>query len=305
MSEMRGRLLCLFWTAALLTVPWSGWSCTAGTAAPGGSGAGGGSGAAGADGGGFATGGDGSGGGSSSCVAAAELVYVLSYERQLYSFDPNLPGAQAYQLIGTLDCQSAGSPQSMSVDKSGIAWVFYDVGELFRVSTLDASCTPTSYVHPVPNAFSQLGMGFTATSPDAFDDQLYVVSPDFGLATIALPSLAVTESGGLFAAAELTGGPDAKLFHFAAASASLSEVDPGVPSTTPIHTFSGLQGTQAWAFSRYAGDFYMFTSPGIGFGSTCTIYDPVAGTETERDADIGFTVVGAGQSICVPPPVPQ
>jgi hypothetical protein len=72
-----------------------------------------------------------------------------------------------------------------------------------------------------------------------------------------------------------------------------------------MHTFNGLQGTQAWAFSRYAGNFYMFTSPGIGFGSTCTEYDPVSNLETERDADVGFTVVGAGQSICVPPPVPQ
>jgi len=301
---MRGRLLCLFWTAALLTFPPSGCSCEAGTSADGGSGEGGGNGAADSgNGAGFQTGGN--GGGSDNCLAEAELVYVLSYERQLYSFDPNLPGLQAYKLIGTLDCQSIGSPQSMSVDKNGIAYVFYDSGELFRVSTLDASCNPTTYVHPVPSAFNQLGMGFTATSPDAFDDQLFVVSPDFGLATIAFPSHEVSELGGLLGAAELTGGPDAKLFHFAADSASLSEVSVASLTTTPMHTFNGLQGTQAWAFSRYAGNFYMFTSAGVGFGSTCTIFDPVANAETERDADIGFTVVGAGQSICVPPPVPQ
>jgi len=289
----------------------TGCSCSAGTQ-PDGDGGGGGAGeggdsssGAGNQGGGFGTGGDGTGGSGPDCVAEAELVYLVSYERQLYSFDPNIPGTAAYTLIGTLGCSSAGFPQSMSVDKSGVAWVFYDTGELFRVSTLDASCTPTTYVHPVQNGFNQLGMGFTATSPGAFDDVLYVVSPDFGLATISFPSLAVTQLGGLIGAAELTGGPDALLFHFAAASATLSQVDPGSVSTSFMHTFNGLQGTQAWAFSRYAGKFYMFTSEGIGFGSRCTVYDPVTDSESVRDTDVGFTVVGAGQSICVPPPVPQ
>lgn len=250
-------------------------------------------------------GGAGTGGGASDCVEEAELVYLVSVENSLYSFDPTLPGTSAYHYIGDLTCNSIGSPQSMSVDKSGVAWVFYDSGELFRVSTTDASCTATSYVHPVQNGFNQLGMGFTATSEGEFADTLYVVSPDFGLATIAFPSLAVTQLGGLVGAAELTGGPDAKLFHFAADNAVLSEVNVGALSTSSMHTFNGLQGTTAWAFSRYAGKFYMFTWDGFSTGSTCTVFDPNDGSESVRDFDIGFTVVGAGQSICVPPPVPQ
>ncbi|MBK6515305.1 MAG: hypothetical protein IPG04_14565 [Polyangiaceae bacterium] len=295
----------------LVAVLGAGCSCSAGNQPDddddgGGAGQGGDSSVgAGNEGGGFSTGGAGTGGAGSDCVAEAELVYLVSYERQLYSFDPNVPGTAAYTLIGTLGCSSTGFPQSMSVDKSGVAWVFYDTGELFRVSTLDASCTPTTYVHPVQNGFNQLGMGFTATSPGVFDDVLYVVSPDFGLATVAFPSFAVTQLGGLVGAAELTGGPDALLFHFAASSATLSQVDTDSLTTSFLHTFNGLQGTQAWAFSRYAGKFYMFTSDGIGFGSTCTVYDPQTNSEMVRDQNVGFTVVGAGQSICVPPPVPQ
>jgi hypothetical protein len=33
-----------------------------------------------------------------------------------------------------------------------------------------------------------------------------------------------------------------------------------------------------------------------------TVYDPTRDAIAVRDADIGFTVVGAGQSVCVPPP---
>jgi hypothetical protein len=170
------------------------------------------------------------------------------------------------------------------------------------VGTLDASCQSTAYVHPVQNDFNQLGMGFTATAEGVYQENLYVVSPDFGLATIAADTFAVTPLGDLYGAAELTGGLDAKLFLFEAQSATLGEIQLGSLTTQALHTFQGLSGTQAWAFSRYAGTFYMFTAPDAGSGSRATAFDPVTGTESIRDANVGFTVVGAGQSICVPPP---
>ncbi|NUO53985.1 MAG: hypothetical protein HOV80_34500 [Polyangiaceae bacterium] len=239
------------------------------------------------------------------CIAAAKLIYVVSVDYTLYSFDPDTPGIAAYKPVGPLSCPSAAAPQSMAVSRDGTAYVFYDSGELFQVSTADASCQATSYVHPVQQGFNQLGMGFTATAPDSTDEQLYIVSPAFGLATVAIPSFDVTQTGMLVGAAELTGGPDAKLFHFAAGNAQLGEV--GLTSgfgLMPIHTFNELAGTAAWAFSRYAGKFYMFTSPGAGIPSTTTEYDPAVDVSTVRDANIGFTIVGAGQSTCVPPPPP-
>ncbi len=258
----------------------------------------------------FTTGtGNGAGGGTTDdCVENAKLIYVVSVEQALYSFNPETPGLGAYSLVGQLACPASGgaSPQSMSVDRNGTAWVFYDSGELFQVSTLDASCQATSYQHPVQNVFNQLGMGFTALTEGSSEDRLYVVSPDFGLATVAFPSMQVSQLGVLTGAAELTGGPDARLFHFAAANAALSEIDvTGGYGLTPVHTFSELAGTSAWAFSRYAGRFYLFTSPGLGFTSKTTEYDPATDTSTLRDADVGFTIVGAGQSICVPPPPPM
>ena len=265
---------------------------------------GGGSGDGGSDpqgGNGFGVGGGG-GGTVDDCLENAKLIYVLDSDYALYSFDPNIPGTAAYKLVGPLACPSAaGGPQSMAVDRSGTAFVFYDSGQLFRVSTLDASCTATPYVHPVQSGFNQLGMGFTATVPDSPLETLYINSPDFGLATVDTSTYAVTQTGALAATAELTGGPDARLFRFQADIAKLDEVAIGAWTLTPIHTFNELFGTSAFAFSRYAGKFYMFTSDGLSPTKT-TEYDPSTDISVTRDANVGFTIVGAGQSTCVPPP---
>jgi len=105
-------------------------------------------------------------------------------------------------------------------------------------------------------------------------------------------------------AAELTGGIDAKLFRFDAANAKLMEVAQDTWQLTNIHTFN-LSDVMAWAFSRYAGKFYMYTASSDGFEvepSRTTVYDPETNSESTRDANLGVTVVGAGQSTCVPPP---
>lgn len=251
----------------------------------------------------FGVGGGGGGTVVDDCLENAKLIYVLDSNYALYSFDPNVPGTAAYQQVGPLSCPSSGlgAPQSMAVDRSGTAFVFYDSGELFRVSTLDASCTATPYVHPAQSGFNQLGMGFTATVPDSPQETLYINSPVFGLATVDTSTYAVTQTGALAATAELTGGPDARLFRFEADISQLDEVAIGPWSLTPIHTFNELSGTQAFAFSRYAGMFYMFTSDGFS-PTTTTQYDPETNSSVTRDANVGFTIVGAGQSTCVPPP---
>jgi hypothetical protein len=254
---------------------------------------------------GFGSGGSSSTGTFDDCAASAKLIYVLSTDYQLYSFDPTIPGTAAYKLVGNLNCPSnlGGSPQSMAVDRSGTAYVFFDSGELFAVSTLDASCQATSYVHPNQDFFNQLGMGFTAATPGSSDEVLYIVSPIFGLATVDTSTFAVSQLGVLTEPAELTGGADARLFRFAADSAQLGEIAVGSWSVAPIHTFSNLAGTTAWAFSRYAGKFYTFTSP--GGPSTTTEFDPSTNASSTRDASVGFTIIGAGQSTCVPAPAPQ
>jgi hypothetical protein len=232
------------------------------------------------------------------------VIYLVTQENYLYSFDPKIDGTSAYKRIGTLGCETASTPQSMSVDRAGKAYVFYSSGHLYYVSTTTAQCTPTSYQHPVSPAksFNQLGMGFTAKVPSSNEQVLYINSPDFGLATVDLQTLAVTKLNVLpSTVAELTGGPDALLFIYASSTAELSQVDRSTYQTQSIHRFNQTNVT-AFAFARYAGVFYVFTAGGSSTRTVTTTFDPQTNIESVRDPDIGVTVVGAGQSTCVPPP---
>jgi hypothetical protein len=236
------------------------------------------------------------------CADSAKVVYLVTQENYLYSFDPRLDGLSAYKRIGTLTCETASTPQSMSVDRLGKAYVFYSSGHLYYVSTTTAECTPTGYQHPVTptKSFNQLGMGFTAEALASNKQVLFIHSPDFGLATIDLLSLSVGKIGVLqTSVAELTGGPDALLFMYASNNSELSQIDRGTYQTTLIHKF-GMTGVSAFAFARYAGVFYIFTASGSR--TVTTMFDVQNNTESVRDPDIGVTVVGAGQSTCVPPP---
>lgn len=231
---------------------------------------------------------------------AKKLVYLMSRDDQLYSFDPRIPGRAAYRGVGKVDCKAAGTPQSMAVDWQGFAWVFYDSGQLFKVSVRDAHCSAqTPYKHPSFNR--QLGMGFTSVAPGSSDERLYILSPDFGLATISTKDFGVSTTGMLANGAELTGGGDGKLFYFAAWERTLSEIDLATKQLRLMHSFAGFGNVGAWAFARYKGRFYMFTSTGFSPSRT-TEYDPKTNREITRDEDIGFVVVGAGQSTLAPPP---
>ena len=226
-----------------------------------------------------------------------KLVYLVSNQNSLYSFSPKIPGKAAYRLVGKLDCKAFGTPQSMAVDRNGFAWVFYDSGQLFKVSIIDASCQSTNYKHPTPNGL--LGMGFTAVASGSAAERLYIISPDFGLANITMPDLSVVKLRTMHTTSELTGGGDGKLFQFESLVRRLSEFDTSTFSSHPIHTFSTMSNISAFAFARYAGKFYMFTSRELEWSQT-TEYDPKTNTESVRDAAIGFVVVGAGQSTLVP-----
>src|ERR1700733_2761183 len=94
-------------------------------------------------------------GSSSGCTMQAELVYVLSAENDLYSFEPD---KKLFTKIGPLQCNTSLSPNSMAVDRNAVAWVNYvaddglgtdTAGSVFKVSTTDASCQPTQISLPV------------------------------------------------------------------------------------------------------------------------------------------------------------
>jgi hypothetical protein len=251
-----------------------------------------------------------SSGSEDDCSSAARLVYVVDESGKLSSFRPDL---LQFDDIGQLECDRASMPFSMSVDRDGMAWVGYNSGQLYRVSTSDASCTPSART-PGAGGFSIFGMGFVALDGDPDRDQLFIagnraldLSFDFqtALGTIDSAGLVTTRVGPLDGAIpELTGTGDGKLWAFYAQDTPprLNRLDPASGATLETHTLGSIGGggSTAWAIAFWGGDFWLFMRA-TGAPST-TVYR-VDGKTFEQRAVLPATgrgIVGAGVSTCAP-----
>jgi hypothetical protein len=283
----------------------------------GGSGSGSGGGSGGSSSGSF---GDGGGGGSSSggsdCTGqAADYVYVLSAENDLYSFAPN---NKAFKKIGPLGCSTSLSPNSMAVDRSATAYVNYvadddSTGQIFQVSTVDASCTGP--IMTMPSGWERVGMGYSTNNAGSTAETLYVAGVGAGTGTgigLGLVDFGIGTVGpiGPFTGplagqnAELTGTGDGRLYgFFTSQPVEVAEITKTNGSTQTPVVMTGLKPPNDWAFSFWGGDFYLYTSQGqgTGNGSNVTDYNPTTGTvNTTFMTAIGFDIVGAGVSTCAP-----
>lgn len=253
------------------------------------------------------------------CAEETKDIFVISEEQGLYRFHP--PTLQ-FTSVGLLACPTAGStPTSMAVDRFGIAWIRYHDGSLWKVSTKDLSCELTKFVSPAEGQpFSKFGMGFSTSSKGGSNEQLFLSdsATGFGIAKLDLTTFKINYVGPFTGdlsgkAAELTGTGDGKLFgFFVTAPAQVAEITKGtgeVASPKPLmNTFAG----NAWAFSFYAGDFYVYTSsestggvPRGGGGSDVTRYRPSDGSVEVVKPKVGFKIVGAGVSTCAPTEGPK
>jgi hypothetical protein len=282
----------------------------------GGSGSGGGSG--GSSSGSFGdAGASGSSSGGSDCTGqAADYVYVLSAENDLYSFAPD---KKVFTKIGPLGCNTSLSPNSMAVDRAATAYVNYvadddSTGQIFQVSTTDASCTGP--VMTMPSGWERVGMGYSTNNAGSTAETLYVAGVgggmglglvDFGIKTVGPIGPFTGSLAGQNA--ELTGTGDGRLYgFFTTAPVEVAEITKTNGSTQTPVPMTGVQVPNDWAFSFWGGDFYLYTSQGQGSGngSNVTDYDPTTGTvNTTFMTSIGFDIVGAGVSTCAPTTAPQ
>lgn len=270
-----------------------------------------------------ALGGDGAGGGGggnqSGCSDAAKLVYVVDSSNGLHSFNP---ASLTFAPIGKLHCPTTGgssTPNSMAVDRSGTAWVNFSDGELFKVSTADASCTATSFdPSQNPSRGSHWGMAFSTNSATSTDETLFT-DPGDGLGSGAglysydtvgntLVKIGNFSDGLDGTEAELTGTGDGRLFAFLttdpATVAEVTKADGTTPSAGQAQ-LDGVSTGSAWAFSFWGGDFWLYTSSD-GFTSSVTRYK----TSSDKSVsvvvdDTGFAIVGAGVSTCAPTAPPR
>jgi hypothetical protein len=238
-----------------------------------------------------------------------QFIYVVSQENGLFSYHPP---TGTLTRIGTIACpvdpSAAPTPYSMSVDRAGTAYVIFSDGHLFLVRTADASCTATSY-EVDQNGWQNFGMGFTANRGDP-GETLFVTESDFtgpsqGLGWIDTTTLRLTLVGPYsrrLGRSELTGTGDGRLFAFSLDSvdgSSVSEIDPSSAAVlSSTHLAVGTPDS-AFAFAFYGGDFYLFTTPSTGAGTTVTRHRPSDGSTTEVSR-LAETIVGAGVSTCAP-----
>jgi hypothetical protein len=293
-------------------------ACVAGNGLGGGSGSGGTGGGNGGTGGGMSSGGSGGGTptGSTDCSEEAKLVYLVSSDRTFSSFNPKLlPAAKAITDLGTLNCNSGGSPFSMSVDRDAVAWVLYqnDPGtpsELFRVEIRNSlKCTKVDF--KAPEQFTVFGMGFVSDAPGSSAEKLYIagvpeVAPGnnskLGILSTSAP-YGISEVGDTVGSPELTGTGDAKLWAFSPDSKPpvVNQLDKQTGKPSKTFEAASLQGNpRAWAFAFWGGDFFVFLQRERERSTTVHRVKGADGALSTALADIGRTVVGAGVSTCAP-----
>jgi hypothetical protein len=244
-----------------------------------------------------------------SCAEGAELIYLTTDRDELLSFDPRkLPGGDPFRLIGIMNCNAFGNPFSMSVDRSGVAWVVYSDGSLFEVSTTDATCKSTGFMRGSVGS-TTFGMGFVTDQAGGKTEKLYVSATrgDHSLAyidTLAEPPVAHTV-GHLPQTdthPELTGTGEGRLFGFYPVSGGPSfvqEIDKTtgkfIGSQFPLG--DPLEFVGAYAFAHWGGVFYIFVS---SMTNTVRAIDRTSGMYKMLLSDTPWRVTGAGVSTCAP-----
>jgi hypothetical protein len=241
------------------------------------------------------------------CAEENKQIYIVSQGNDLVRFSP---ATMTLKTIGTLSCPTGGgfaTPFSMAVDRKGTAWVLFNDGHLYKVSTKDASCVATSFV--VGQAgFTTFGMGFVADSSGSTTETLYVADYDGkGLGKINTSTLKLTfvgDYGSPLGAGELTGTGTARIFaFFNQTPVVVAELNKSTGKVIKQKPVSPLTVGGGWAFAHWGGDFFLFTAPSLS--SQITQYNFDTGTTKTVKTDLGYIVVGAGVSTCAPTAPPK
>lgn len=240
--------------------------------------------------------------------AGITYIYVVTSENELLRFDP--PSA-SFATIGTLDCPASNgaTPFSMAVDRKGTAYVVFQDGEIFEVSTKTAACKATSF-SPKQRGFNTFGMGFSADESSG-GETLFVAESNFrpapsaGLGSIDTTSFELTfidtftpPLGNLV---ELTGTGDGRLYgifiNTDANSSNIGRIDKRDATVTDLLEVPLGASTHSLAFSFWGGDFYVFHAESDS--TNVTRLRPDDGSFVNV-AQLSTHVVGVGVSTCAP-----
>ena len=266
--------------------------------------------------------------GAGDCAAGTELIYVVDSQHRLLSFDPH-DDVLAFTLLGNLTCSadaafpewgaSTATPFSMSVDRTGIAWILYTSGQIFWVPVHHANQCVESSWEPGTNGFELFGMGFVTDAPGSTDETLFITGGSASqmsshttdrLGAMTADAAWVEDRGNLeslFLSPELTGTGNAELWAYfpGTEGATVARVDKLTGANELDWLVPGLQdAVTAWAFAHWGGRYYIFVSTqGLGdltWNSQVHRFDPVTGTVEKLLENLPYRIVGAGVSTCAP-----
>jgi hypothetical protein len=253
------------------------------------------------------------------CGDNTDLIYVLSDQGELWTFDPQ---TENFARLGTFSCPAAllDTPFSMGVARNGIAWVMYrPSGDIFHVDVNDANACDDPGYDPGQNGFRLFGMAFVSQGPHSPCDDLYALTYNdtvwsegpgagqLGRLDNYVPTAigAVDYNGG-----ELTGTGDGRLFAFAGVDpAKLTEYDKVTGDELETIPLTNLELTQAFAFAFWGGDFYFFTEEDQTGGTVVVPAQHSKVTHMDYDGSRALTtiveqaplrIVGAAVSTCAP-----
>jgi hypothetical protein len=251
------------------------------------------------------------------CAPHSDLIYVLSENAQLWTYDPT---NNQFAQLGSFNCAGLDPTTfSMGVARDGKAWImFQPSADIRTVDVNDANnCTDPGYT-PNQVGYGLFGMAFASNSTNNPCDRLYAHTFDGllwsegagvgKLGRIDEPNLNVVPLGSInYNGGELTGTGDGRLFAFAGTpGAKLIEYDKGDASVVDTIQLPGLELTLAFAFAFWGGDFYFFTE-NEAFPPLAKVtkldYDESDGNGqalTTVNASAPIRIVGAGVSTCAP-----
>lgn len=263
------------------------------------------------DGGVFGSTADGGGVDENGCSDAAKLVYVLSYEGDLYSF---APADKKFTKIGPLACNLNDQqlPISMAVDRKGVAWVNIATvtasgarsNTLYKVDTATAACQPTN----IKSGYIG-GMGFSTDEGTKDKETLFVfgqsgsaANPTRTLDRVDFASEKIVQGPSVTTGAgELTGTGDGRLYGFVLKQPQFDSA--GKPlldnllAITQLDKTTGkdsgevvLKGVKyphdpGFAFSFWGGDFYVYSAP-ITIPPNYPAQQPPADLKDEPTTDV-------------------
>lgn len=249
------------------------------------------------------------------CVERAKWIYLIDSDGTLLQFKPD---TLEFIHVGPINCSAVGAtgtPFSMSVDRDANAWILHSTGglglgagELYRVSTEDASCAATTFA-PNQAGFELFGMGFVSDAEGSSEETLYVAggsATGIGTGTASLgwidmTTLTLTGIAPVPGWPELTGTGLGELWGFFPHSSEvhkLNKYNGDVLQTYPLSIPTG--STEAWAFAFWGGDFYIFNKLSLDASTNVFKLEMDDSTTSEIIHDSGYRIVGAGVSTCAP-----